>query len=125
MEKAADVRGKRVAVIGLARSGVAAATLLLDQGARVLAIDRKAEAELDAAARALGERGAELVCGSHHPERLAAADLVVVSPGVPWDLPELDAARQAQVAVIAELELAYRHMPGTVVAITGTKGKST
>src|SRR5688500_5371094 len=66
-----------------------------------------------------------LEAGGHRKETFRAADLVVVSPGVPWNAPELEVARAAGVPVIGELELGYRFLKGTVVAVTGSKGKST
>ncbi len=114
-----------VVVVGLARSGVAAARFLAGRGASVVAVDRKAEGELTAEALALREAGARLELGEHRRETFSGASLVVVSPGVPWELPELQAARQAGVPVVAEVELAFRHLQGRVAAITGTKGKST
>jgi UDP-N-acetylmuramoylalanine--D-glutamate ligase len=114
-----------VVVVGLARSGVAAAAFLARRGAAVVAVDRKGEAELPAEARALAGQGVRLETGPHREETFTGASLVVVSPGVPWDLAELRAARAAGVPVIAEIELAYRHLEGTVAAVTGTKGKST
>jgi UDP-N-acetylmuramoylalanine--D-glutamate ligase len=120
-----ELEGKSAVVLGLARSGVAAAELLLRRGARVVAADRKPAAELPAEVTALREKGARLALGGHDAATLAGAELVVVSPGVPWDLPELAAARQAGAEVIAELELGFRCLTGTVAAITGTKGKST
>lgn len=120
-----ELAGKQVVVVGLARSGIAAAEFLLRRGARVVAADRRPAAELPEEAVRLAQRGARLELGPHEARTLTAADLVVVSPGVPWDLPELAAARAAGVPVMAELELGYRHMPGTVAAVTGTKGKST
>jgi UDP-N-acetylmuramoylalanine--D-glutamate ligase len=116
---------KTVVVVGLARSGVAAAEFLARRGALVVAADRKAEGELAAEARRLGEKGVRLELGPHRRETFAGASLVVVSPGVPWELPELKAARAAGVPVIAEIELAFRHLQGRVAAVTGTKGKST
>ena len=117
--------GKRVVVVGLARSGVAAAEYLARQGARVVATDHKGQADLPEEVLRLGERGVTLEAGGHRRETLTGADMVVVSPGVPWDLPELRAARAAGVEVMAELELGFRELKGTVAAITGTKGKST
>ncbi len=114
-----------VVVIGLARSGVAAAEFLVRQGAPVVAADRKTEAELSPEALALSQLGVRLELGPHRDETFTGASLVVVSPGVPWELPELEAARQAGVPVIAEIELAYRHLQGRVAAVTGTKGKTT
>jgi UDP-N-acetylmuramoylalanine--D-glutamate ligase len=112
-------------VVGLARSGVAAADYLARQGARVVATDSKGQAELPAEVKSLTQRGVELQAGGHRRETFTGADMVVVSPGVPWDLPELRAAREAGVEVMAELELGFRELKGTVAAITGTKGKST
>jgi len=112
-------------VVGLARSGVAAAAFLARRGARVVATDRKPAGELSEEALSLEAQGVELELGGHRAATLAGASLVVVSPGVPWDLPELEAARRAGVPVMAELELAFRSLRGTVAAVTGTKGKST
>jgi UDP-N-acetylmuramoylalanine--D-glutamate ligase len=120
-----ELAGKNVVVVGLARSGVKAAELLARRGALVLATDRKPEGELPAEVVRLREQGIRLEAGGHRRGSFTAADLVVVSPGVPWELPELEAARAAGVPVLAELELAYRCLQGTVAAITGTKGKST
>lgn len=124
-ENAMDVAGKRVVVVGLARSGVAAAGFLAARGARVVATDRKPEGELQAEALSLREKGVVLELGTHRPETFTSADMVVVSPGVPWDLRELAAARARGVPVMAELELGFRFLPGPVAAVTGTKGKST
>ncbi len=112
-------------VVGLARSGVAAAEFLARRGAAVVAVDRKAEGELGPEALALRSAGVRLELGAHRRETFTGASLVVVSPGVPWELPELEAARKAGVPVIAEIELAFRHLQGRLAAVTGTKGKST
>ncbi len=120
-----ELAGKQVVVVGLARSGIAAAEFLLRRGALVVATDRRPAADLAQEAVMLQERGARLELGGHREATFTGADLVVVSPGVPWDLPELVAARAAGVPVMAELELGYQHMRGTVAAVTGTKGKST
>ena len=117
-----SVAGQRVVVVGAARSGVAAAELLARRGARVTVTDRKAEID---AAGALEDRGIALELGGHRAETLASADLVVVSPGVPLDQPALKSARDAGVPIVGELELASRWLKGRVIAVTGTKGKST
>src|SRR5262245_20034674 len=119
-----DVAGQRVVVVGLARSGVAAARLLARRGARGVAPDRKPAGAPPEEALSLGALG-ELALGTHAAAGFAAADLVVVSPGVPWQLPELEAARARGIPVIGELELGFRMLQGSVVAVTGTKGKST
>jgi UDP-N-acetylmuramoylalanine--D-glutamate ligase len=120
-----ELEGKSTVVVGMARSGVAAAEFLLGRGARVVATDRKPAAELPPEVTALKKKGAKLALGAHDAATFTGAELVVVSPGVPWDLPELVAARRAGVEVMAELELGFRCLEGTVAAITGTKGKST
>jgi len=117
-----SVAGQRVVVVGAARSGVAAAELLARRGARVTVTDRKTEID---AAGALADRGIALELGGHRAETLASADLVVVSPGVPLDQPALKSARDAGVPIVGELELASRWLKGRVIAVTGTKGKST
>jgi UDP-N-acetylmuramoylalanine--D-glutamate ligase len=116
------VRGKRVTVVGAARSGIAAAELLVRRGADVTLTDLRDD--LAEAAR-LREAGVTLELGGHREATLRGSDLVVLSPGVPSRQPAIEAARQAGVPVIGELELASRWLRGRVVAITGTKGKST
>jgi UDP-N-acetylmuramoylalanine--D-glutamate ligase len=117
-----SVQDQHVVVVGAARSGIAAAELLLGRGARVTISDTRAT--FDDADR-LRRAGAELDLGGHTDDVLADADLVVLSPGVPPDLPELDRVRRRGVPVIGEVELAWRWLRGRVIAITGTKGKST
>lgn len=112
-------------VVGLARSGVAAAGFLARKGETVIATDVKRTDELAGEVRNLPALGVRLETGGHRRETFTTAAMVVVSPGVPWELPELEAARQAGVPVIAEVELAFRHLHGRVAAVTGTKGKST
>jgi UDP-N-acetylmuramoylalanine--D-glutamate ligase len=117
-----SVADRRVVVVGGARSGVAAAELLARRGARVTVTDVKPA--IDAAAE-LAARGIALALGGHDEALFTGADLVVVSPGVKLDQPVLSAARAAGVPVIGELELASRWVRGRLIAITGTKGKST
>ncbi|MBE3133023.1 MAG: UDP-N-acetylmuramoyl-L-alanine--D-glutamate ligase [Acidobacteria bacterium] len=116
------MRGRRVVVVGGGRSGVAAAELLVARGADVTLTDLKAHLPEDQRLRAAG---VTLVLGRHPLDLILAADLVVVSPGVPWQQPVLEAGRQAGVKIIGEVELAWRFVRGRVVAVTGTKGKST
>ncbi len=120
-----DYRDRRVLVVGLARSGVAAVEFLLRNGARVWATDLKSEGELPKEAADLRRRGVEMVLGSHPPGLVADCDLVVVSPGVPPETAPVMEARAKQIPVWGELELAFRQIGGLVIAVTGTKGKST
>lgn len=118
------VRGKRVTVVGLARSGHAACALLARLGARVLGSDaRPAEALEDL--EALRRLGVRVEAGGHSPESFLRADLLVVSPGVDGRLPLLTKARALQVPVWGEVELAYRATAARFIGITGTKGKGT
>ena len=117
-----SVNGQHVVVIGAARSGIAAAELLRARGARVTLSD--ARPSFDDADR-VRSAGIELDLGGHSDDVLTDADLVVLSPGVPADLPGLERLRRAGVPVIGEVELAWRWLRGRVIAITGTKGKST
>jgi UDP-N-acetylmuramoylalanine--D-glutamate ligase len=117
-------RLRRVYVLGLGLSGAAAARLLRSRGVAVVASDRRAADELELAGLA-GDPGVELRLGVD--ERLLPPDIdaVVTSPGVAPGHPLLVAARAAGVPVLAEVELACRHLAGTLVAITGSNGKST
>jgi UDP-N-acetylmuramoylalanine--D-glutamate ligase len=112
-------------VVGLARSGVAAAEFLARRGARVTATDRKGPGDVPPEVLSLETEGVRLELGGHRLETFTTARMVVVSPGVPWDMPELAAARRAGVEVVGELELGSRFIRGRVAAVTGTKGKST
>ena len=117
-----SVSGRKVVVVGAARSGVAAAELLVRRGATVTLTDMRDTIADDAQLR---EAGVTLELGGHRPQTLLGADLIVLSPGVPPTQPAIAEARAAGVPVMGELELASRWLRGRVVAITGTKGKST
>src|SRR3989454_962272 len=117
-----EVKGKRVTVAGAARSGIAAAELLARRGAHVTLSETRDEA---AAAEPLRSLGVRLELGGHKTETFTGADLVVLSPGVPPEQTAVRAARGRGVPVVGELELASRWLQGRVIAITGTKGKST
>jgi UDP-N-acetylmuramoylalanine--D-glutamate ligase len=123
---APDLARRKVTVVGLARSGVAAARLCAREGARVTVTDRRTEAELSAALGAL-PAGVRRRLGGHDLADFEGADLVVVSPGVPMANPEIQAARRRGVPVWGEVELGFRSLGSgvTVVGITGTNGKST
>ena len=117
-----DVANKRVTVAGAARSGIAAADLLARRGAQVTLSEMRADAPETEPLRVLG---VQLELGGHRIETFTRADLVVLSPGVPPEQAAVQAARDRGVPVIAEIELAFRWLQGRVIAITGTKGKST
>jgi UDP-N-acetylmuramoylalanine--D-glutamate ligase len=121
---AVEVKGKKILVVGLGRSGVAAAEFLQARGALVTANDAQAEEKLAAAAELRG-RGVEVVAGTHPRELFETADLIVASPGVPLALEPFQRARAAGVPIISEVELAARFLRGRLVGITGTNGKTT
>lgn len=114
-----------VGVLGLARSGRAAALLALAAGDRVFASDAGNGAEVQDAAAAVRQSGGEAETGGHTVERLAQCDVLVLSPGIPPDAPVLREPRLAGIQRISELEFAFRHLRTPVVAVTGTNGKST
>jgi UDP-N-acetylmuramoylalanine--D-glutamate ligase len=132
----ADLADLRVLVLGLARSGVAAARMLSDSGAVVTTYDRRSADELADEVAALGERRIALALGAT-PDRLRAlldaSDLVVTSPSVspdfsttePWLREALGAAREAGIELVSEVELFLRLTRARVMAVTGTKGKTT
>lgn len=115
-----------VAVIGLARSGRAAAALLARRGRRVYASDCGDTAELRQVAERLRREGVDVQLGGHDLERIARSSFVVVSPGIPPDAPPLGAARAAGVGVVSEVKIALEALPqARIIAVTGTNGKST
>ena len=116
------MRGRRVVVVGAARSGIAAAELAARRGARVTLTEARNGFEGE---ERLTAAGVALELGGHQSATLAGADLIVASPGVPLEQPVFDDARQRGVEIIGELEFAWRWITGRVVAVTGTKGKST
>jgi UDP-N-acetylmuramoylalanine--D-glutamate ligase len=119
-------QGRRVAVVGLGRSGRAAAELLCRVGARVRATDSRDTDELRAAAASLRRSGAEEVeLGGHSGGVIDEAELVVVSPGVPESAEPVRRAAERGQAVISEIELAFHFCQAPIVAVTGTNGKST
>ena len=120
-----SLAGKTVSVVGLAKSGVAAARLIRRLGGRVLASDSSPLEALPEEARGLERLGCALWAGGHPDAAFAGAELIVVSPGVPLELPALVAMRARGVPIIGEFELAWRVMEADVIAITGTNGKTT
>src|SRR5215467_1282950 len=120
-----EVKGKRVLVVGLGKSGIASALFLADRGARVAVSDTKSEEELHHEIPQLLDRGIVVEAGYHNERTFKEQELIVISPGVPSDVPQLEQARQAGIPVIGEVELASRYLKGRIVAITGSNGKTT
>ncbi len=119
-------RQRGAAVVGLMRSGRAAALLLRREGVPVYASDAADKPALRENAQALRKAGCEVELGRHDLERIAGSAILVLSPGVPPDASPVAAARKAGVPVVAELDFAARFLGDTkLVVVTGTKGKST
>jgi UDP-N-acetylmuramoylalanine--D-glutamate ligase len=120
-----ELNGKRVLVVGLGKSGVASALFLKKHGAKVSVSDTKSGDELRNEIPVLLDNGISVETGGHGERTFRGQDLIVVSPGVPVDAPPLQQARSMGEAVIGEIELAAQFLPGPIVAITGSNGKTT
>ena len=121
-----DFEGGRVLIIGAGRSGMGAVQVLYPYADRIVLSDVKSADELSEAARYAKEMGIETVFGVQGPELIEGIDLIVRSPGVPRDIPVLEAAVASGIEIIGELELSYRALPtDRIIAVTGSNGKST
>jgi UDP-N-acetylmuramoylalanine--D-glutamate ligase len=120
-----DVRGKRVLVVGLARSGKEAARVLAQRGATVTVTDSRPPSAFAAEIRELSKQKVGLELGQHREATFLNQDLIVVSPGVPWDMPLLAKARENGFMVVPEIEAASWYLKGPIVGITGSNGKTT
>ncbi len=120
-----ELKNKRVLVVGLGKSGLAAAMFLRDKGARVTVSDSRSMAALEKEIPALLDAGIMVEAGGHGLLTFRRQDLIVVSPGVPYDTPELKQVRAFGMPIIGEVELASRFLQGKIVAITGSNGKTT
>src|ERR1700758_3999364 len=120
-----ELKDKRVLVVGLGKSGVASALFLKAHGARVTVSDTKSPDQLRDEIPVLLDHGITVETGGHGERTFRGQDLIVVSPGVPVDAKPLAQARASGEPVIGEIELAAQHLPGPIIAITGSNGKTT
>jgi UDP-N-acetylmuramoylalanine--D-glutamate ligase len=120
-----ELRGKRMLVVGLARTGVATALFCAARGATVSATDSRTENEIGAETAELRGNGITLELGGHQEKTFLAQDLIIPSPGVPADAPLLQSARARGITIWSEIELAYRFLKGRLIGITGSNGKTT
>lgn len=120
-----DFKDKKVLVSGTAKSGISAAGLLKKLGADVTVQDAKTEAELGDIVNELRNEGFKLYLGANPDDIIENMDILVMSPGVPSDLPFVNKAREKNIPVIGEIELAYMFCKSPVIGITGTNGKTT
>src|ERR1700684_1183210 len=124
-----DLQNQRALVVGLGKSGGASALFLKSRGARVTVSDSKPEAELRDEILLLLEHGITVETGGHGERTFRGQDLIVVSPGVPIDAPQLVQARSMEDPgvtgpLVGEIELAAQFLAGQIVAITGANGKT-
>ena len=120
-----ELKGKKVLVVGLGKSGLAAALFLRHRGAQVTVSDVRSAEALAKDIPALLDEGIMVEAGGHGLLTFRRQDLIVVSPGVPLDTPELEQVKSFGLPVIGELELAARFIKGRTLAITGSNGKTT
>jgi UDP-N-acetylmuramoylalanine--D-glutamate ligase len=120
-----ELRGERVLVVGLARTGVATSLFCAARGAIVTATDTRTESAIGEALRQLRAAGVLLELGGHSKEIFLKQDLIIPSPGVPADAPLLQAARSSGIMIWSEIELADRFLKGRLIGITGSNGKTT
>ena len=120
-----SLKDRRVLVVGLGRSGIAASRLLVRNNARVTATDRSPWDALSAEARELAALGIKMEAGCHVTETFLSADLIILSPGVPKEIAPLIRAKENGVKIISEIELAYQFLDAPLIAVTGSNGKST
>ncbi len=125
MKPATELEGKRVLVVGLARTGVATALFCAARGAQVTLAEQRAGGESEASAAELRAAGVRLEWGPHRAALFLEQDLIVPSPGVAATVPALEASVAGGVPVWSEIELAWRFLRGRLVAITGSNGKTT
>ena len=118
------VKDKKILVVGFARSGLSATNFLLERGGRVTITDTKTEEELKDYLPQL-IMPPNLSLGGHRIKDFLEADFIVLSPGVPSNLPELLKASEANVPIYSEVELAYRFLKGKIIGVTGSNGKTT
>jgi UDP-N-acetylmuramoylalanine--D-glutamate ligase len=120
-----ELKNKRVLVVGLGKSGLSAAMFLRARGARVTVSDARSAVALANEIPALLEAGIMVESGGHGLLTFRRQDLIVVSPGVPTDTPEVQQTKAFGMPIIGEVELASRFLQGKIVAITGSNGKTT
>lgn len=124
-EQLSSIKGKKIAVIGLGKTGIALSRFLLKYGAEVLISEHKSEAELSSSLEAVQDLPLKFELEGHNPKTLIQQDYVILSPGVPFHLKLFDYIKSQGVIVTGEFEFASRFIQEPMVVITGTNGKTT
>ena len=120
-----DFKNKKILVVGMAKSGISAATLLKKLGTEVTLQDSKQEEKLGQQCEQLRKEGFSLFLGKNPDDIITDFDCVVLSPGVPTDLPFIEEAKKAGIPVLGEIELAFLFCKAPIIGVTGTNGKTT
>ena len=120
-----NLKGQRILVIGLGKTGIASVRFLMGQGAKVIVTDEKPQSELKDAVHELGSLSANLEFCEYNTDILSRVDMIVPSPGVPPSNIILAEAVSRKIPILSEIELAYRFLKPPLIAITGTNGKTT
>jgi UDP-N-acetylmuramoylalanine--D-glutamate ligase len=120
-----EIKNKKVTVVGLGKSGLAASLFLKDKGAKVWVTDFGISPQIQSRAKILEAEGISVEIGKHNPRPVTRTDLIVVSPGVDNNSPVMRLAKGLNIPVISEIELGFMSCPAQIIAITGTNGKST
>jgi len=121
-----ELRGKKVLVVGLARTGLAATRFLKERGAIVSATEIKHREEVDKdVVREMERLGVPVEWGGHDEKTFACQDLIVMSPGVDPSIEPLQKAKKKAIPILSEIELAFRFIHVPIIAVTGTNGKTT
>jgi len=119
-----ELKGKKILVVGLGKTGEALCEFLLTRQARIRVSDKKTTGDLGEQIKTWTQRGIQIETGGHRIESFLASDLIVLSPGVPY-LEELEQAARRNIPILSEIELASKYLRGQIVGITGSNGKST
>ena len=120
-----QLAGKKIVVVGLGKTGIALARFLKNRQASVVVTDMAIEDKLASQAQVIRSMGLPLELGAHREQTFTAADLIVLSPGVPHTIAPVTRARERGIPVIGEIELAARFIRQPIAAVTGTNGKTT
>lgn len=119
------LKGKKVLVVGLGKSGLSAARFLCEQGAKVTVSDSRSKVDLAESLKLVADLKIEFDLGKHTSKLFTTSDLIILSPGVPANIEALVEARAAGVQVLNDIELAFPYIKAPIVAVTGTNGKTT
>jgi UDP-N-acetylmuramoylalanine--D-glutamate ligase len=119
-----QIDGARVAVLGAARSGIAVSVLMAENGASVLLTDIKSADHLDLPFKTLRDKNIEVVTGEH-PDKILEGDIICISPGIPLTIPILQKAKDKNIPIVGEIEVASWFCASPIIAVTGSNGKTT